>query len=124
MKNNVKFVKRYGRERKFAGQHFTGKSVTIPGQDMTPQEIIRRFRSGVDLPQHFFTEYPISNFDRMNTMEKLDFLKDLKGRNHQAKEAIDLKIKDLQKQQQIEQLKLDLAQRQQQVVDNSSQNAT
>lgn len=121
--NKTEFRMRYANRPTFIGQKFTGKSLTIPGQDLSPAEIIKRFRSGVSVPDHFFTNHPISTYDKMNVMEKIDLMKDLKTRNYQAKEAIDIRIKDLQKQAQLEALKQDNAIKQQEVV-NQATNAT
>lgn len=61
----------------FVGQKFSGKSMTIPGQDMTPLEILNRFRTGVN-PTQVYLEEHIHHFTTMNELEKLEYMKTLK----------------------------------------------
>lgn len=100
----VLFKKRYGSEHKSPGQKFTKPSVTIPGQDYTPQELWKRFRSGVEIPQQVYSDQNISQFERMSTVDKIDYLQQLKNRNTMAKDAISAQIKSLQEKHKIEEL--------------------
>lgn len=61
----------------FVGQKFSGKSMTIPGQDMTPLEILNRFRTGANPTQVYLDEH-IHRFTTMNELEKLEYMKHLK----------------------------------------------
>lgn len=95
---------RYKNQHETKGRTFTKKSMTIPGQNVTPQEIIRNFTEGSKF-REFYTNEPISNFDRMDKLQKIDYLTDLSGRNLQMKQEIDLKIAVLKQKQAIEDAK-------------------
>lgn len=81
----------------FKGLTTKGKSVTIPGQDFTPQEIIRSFTQGRVLPQPEFTTVPVHSFMQMNIQDKMDYLKQIRITNQEHKFQVEQKIKDLSK---------------------------
>lgn len=86
-----KVFNKYNNQPDLTGTRFKKKSMTIPGQNVTPQEIIRGFTEGSKF-REFFIDENLSSFDRMDKMEKIDFLTDLSARNQQMKTEIDLKI--------------------------------
>lgn len=86
---------RFNNKPRSKGQVFTKKSMTIPGQDLTIQEIMRRYTQGGPVGQ-VYLEQDISQFDRMDAMEKIDHLRQLQNTNKQMSNDIQLTINRLQ----------------------------
>jgi hypothetical protein len=78
------------------------KSVTIPGQDFTPQEILRNFTQGRHLPHSIFTDIPVDSFTKMNIQEKMDHLRSLSATNKEQKTQVQNQLKKLQEKQNKE----------------------
>lgn len=93
------------RPTNFPGLITKGKSVTIPGQDFTPQEIIRSFTQGRHLPETQYIDAPISQFTRMSIQDKMDYLRNLQQTNNEQKKQVDLQLSQLKRQQFLEQQK-------------------
>ena len=75
MKKQIK--QRMQASQQFVGQSFTKKTSTIPGQDLTPQEILRQFTKSGQLGKEYYFSDNISQFEKMDILEKLDYLRDL-----------------------------------------------
>lgn len=58
------------------GQRFTKKSPTIPGQDLSPQEIMRLFAK--ERPRAFYSELELHQLAIMDPFEKMEKLRELK----------------------------------------------
>lgn len=80
----------------FTGKQFKMKSMTIPGQDLTVQEIMNRFTQGGQIPSPMYSDENLSTFDRLNTMDKIDYIRDLKTRNHQMSESLAVQLNQLE----------------------------
>lgn len=93
------------RPTNFPGLITTGKSVTIPGQDFTPQEIIRSFTQGRHLPETQYIDAPISQFTRMSIQDKMDYLSNLQQTNNEQKKQVELQLSQLKRQQFLEKQK-------------------
>ena len=96
MKKQIK--QRMQASQQFEGQSFSKKSSTIPGQDLTPQEILRQFTKSGQLGKELYFNDNISQFDKMDILEKLDYLRDLKEQTTNQRLSLDLKIKELENQ--------------------------
>lgn len=83
----VKIYDRITRRPQFVGQTFSGKSMTIPGQDMTPLEILNQFKRGIP-PSQVYLDHDIDQFQRMDQMEKIDFLNSLKREQLEARQSL------------------------------------
>lgn len=90
----------------FTGKQFKMKSMTIPGQDLTVQEIMNRFTQGGQPPKSMYSDENLSSFDRMNTMDKIDYLRDLKSRNQQMSQSLAVQLQTLE-QTALKQAKID-----------------
>lgn len=84
------------RPKSYPGLITVGKSVTIPGQDFTPQEIIRSFTQGRHLPETQFIDAPVSQFARMDIQDKMDYLKNLQKTNQEQQKQVQNQLKQLQ----------------------------
>lgn len=56
----------------FTGEQNTKQSVTIPGQEMTPQEILRTYAKERQKP--FYSDLPIHEIRKLDQMDRADFL--------------------------------------------------
>lgn len=83
------------RPKSYIGLTTKGKSVTIPGQDFTPQEIIRSFTQGRNLPPTQYIDAPVSQFARMSIQDKMDYLKNLQRTNNEQKIQVEQQINKL-----------------------------
>lgn len=81
------------------------KSVTIPGQDFTPQEILRQFTQGRHLPDNVFTDVPVDSFKKMSIQDKMDYLRSLTRTNAEQRTQITNKLKSLHSEFTIKQQK-------------------
>lgn len=95
----------FNQPRPVIGLLTTEKSVTIPGQDFTPQEIIRSFTQGRLLPNPEFTTIPVHSFMRMDIQDKMEYLKQIRITNQEHKFQVQEKIKQLSNDLKIENAK-------------------
>lgn len=62
------------------GYVFKGKSLTIPGQDLTVQEILRNFVQknplGSESNSGYFNDVELDKYRRMDEMERLDIIRE------------------------------------------------
>lgn len=98
------------------------KSMTMPGQAVTPQEIIRSMTSGISSPQ-IYHEENLTSFQRMDFAEKADFLQELATRNKQLQDNITYQVDTLKKKQQIALMQQQKANLQQQASNDNTKNA-
>lgn len=85
----------------YQGMVTTEKSITIPGQDMTPTELIARFTSA-PRPEHLYiNDLGADTYSKMDTLEKLEFMKDLQSRTQIHTDAIRSRMAELEKEQSI-----------------------
>lgn len=85
----------------YNGMFTTEKSITIPGQDMTPTELITRFTSA-PRPEHMYiNDVNADSYSKMNIIEKLEFMKDLQTRTQIHTDTIRSRIAELEKEQEI-----------------------
>lgn len=99
----IEVYDRLNNRPKFQGQIFKGKSMTMPGQSVTPQEIIRAMTTGVPTPI-FHEDQNISSFQRMDPLDKIDYLRDLQTRNVALSENITFQVRKLQAQQKLKEM--------------------
>lgn len=92
------------RQKIYQGLVTSTKSMTMPGQAVTAQEIIRAMTSGI-VPQQIYHDHPISQFQKMDNLEKIDFLKDLASRNIAMADNIKFQVHNLKQKQQIADIK-------------------
>lgn len=104
----------------FKGEINTRKSMTVPGQGLSPADIVRGFGSA-EIQKQYFTDQPLSQFQNMDITDRIDYLNDLATRNDAAKYAIMDKVGKLKSQFRIkkqqeyrDQVKADLQLQQQQ----------
>lgn len=93
----------FNQPKDFIGLITTQKSCTIPGQDFTPQEILRNFTQGRHAPEHQFLDAPVHSFTTMSIQDKMDYLKNLAQTNNEQKTQISLKLKQVAKDFQLKQ---------------------
>lgn len=67
------------RPTEFKGQSGFPKSPTIPGQDFTPQEIVRNFVQPAVKPAHFFSKEDLHKLQTMSKLDQLDAYKQLQS---------------------------------------------
>lgn len=85
----------------YQGMFTTEKSITIPGQDMTPTELITRFTSA-PRPEHtYINDVNADSYSKMNTIEKLEFMRDLQSRTKIHTDTIRSRIAELEKEKSI-----------------------
>lgn len=85
----------------YNGMFTTEKSITIPGQDMTPTELITRFTSA-PRPEHtYINDMNADSYSKMDTIQKLEFMKDLQSRTQIHTDTIRSRIAELEKEQEI-----------------------
>lgn len=84
--------------------HDTGhESMTIPGQDYTPLEIMNAFRRGTPADKVYSTEN-LDKFTKMSQIEKLDYVRDLQVEQHMLRQSLHtMRNERLQQQQQQQQ---------------------
>ena len=93
MKANFKINNRTTIRPHSIGETFTKKSMVIPGQDMTPLEILNQFRSGVT-PKQIYLEGDAHQFTTMSHIERLEFVKGLKDQETQLKQEINATLQE------------------------------
>ena len=99
-KQRIYYNEKIGNEE-YTGMLTTEKSVTIPGQDMTPTELITRFTSA-PRPEHMYlNDINADSYTKMDTIQKLEFMKDLQSRTQIHTDTIRSRIAELEKQQAI-----------------------
>lgn len=101
----LKFKSFYVRPTSFPGLVCKSKSMTVPGQAVSPKEIARTMTSGPLPPMQFYDE-DLSSFQKMDPMDQLDHLRDLSERNTVMKNNILHQMDLLKKKQQIEQIRI------------------
>lgn len=69
---NTNIKTKYNRPAGFVGQQNFPKSVTIPGQDFTPQEIVRNYVQSAVKPIPIYSNEPIHSYATMNNLDKYD----------------------------------------------------
>lgn len=92
------------RPENFPGLKCKSKSMTVPGQAVSPQEIARTMTAGPLPPMQFYDE-DLSSFERMSLTDRMDFLRDLSERNASMKNNILSQVELLKKQQELENIK-------------------
>lgn len=95
------------------GQSFPKESMVIPGQDLTPLEILNQYKRGIP-PQQVYIAGEAHSFTTMNQIEKLEFIQELKTEQLFAQQQ----IKTLATQQKLEQ------QQKQAILDNKQTTTT
>ncbi|WNK13975.1 MAG: hypothetical protein [Microvirus sp.] len=74
------------------GQKFKKKSMCIPGQEITPAEILRRYVQGFPIPEKIYTDIGIQEFRSLTVLDQIDYLRDLSDTNRASSQAVDLAI--------------------------------
>jgi len=82
----------------FKGEVNTKRSVTIPGQDITPSEIMRLYAR--ERPKPFYSDLNLHEIRSMNIMDKMDFLRNLEQESAQNREILQTQLKEAKKHQQ------------------------
>lgn len=81
----VTFKGRYAqRPENFPGLITIKQSMTIPGQDFTVKEILRKFVTGVPIQNATYLDFEKDKFDKMSKIDKADFLQNLSKENMQT----------------------------------------
>lgn len=93
MKPQIKINDRWITRPNIKGESYTKKSMVIPGQDMTPLEILNQFRSGVT-PKQIYLEGDAHQFTTMSHIERLEFVKGLKDQEFQLKQEINATLQE------------------------------
>lgn len=75
------------RPKKYSGLVCKKPSMTVPGQSVTPQEIIRTMTTGQKVPQ-IYHDVNLSEFDKMDAVERAAYLKNLASYNKQLEKNI------------------------------------
>lgn len=95
-----KTVTIYGRYSKrptsFKGETFAKESMVIPGQALTPLEILNQFKRGIP-PQQIYIEGDAHQFSKMNQLEKLEFIADLKKSNNETRMLLKAEVEAMKK---------------------------
>lgn len=92
---------RLNRNREFKGEINTGKQMTIPGQAITPQEIIRSLTTGVQ-PKQIYHDHNITSFQKLDICDKMDYLNQLKENNKAMADTIQYQINTLKQKQALQ----------------------
>lgn len=82
----------------FKGQSGFPKSPTIPGQDFTPQEIVRNFVQPAVKPAHFFSKEDLHKLQTMSKLDQLDIYRQLQSELVDGNDMYN----ELQKQSKLE----------------------
>ena len=93
MKPQLKINDRWSTRPQIIGESFSKKSMVIPGQDMTPLEILNQFRSGVT-PKQIYLDGDAHQFTTMSHIERLEFVKGLKDKESQLKQEINATLQE------------------------------
>lgn len=87
------------------GQKFTGKSLCVPGQEVTADEILRRYSQGFPIPHKVYTDVGIQQFQTLSLIDQLDYLRDLSETNRASAQSVKLaqeRVKKLHEKAQKE----------------------
>lgn len=79
------------------GQHFSGKSMCVPGQEVTADEILRRYSQGFPIPQKVYTHVGIQQFQNLSLLDQMDYLRELHDTNRASSQSIKLAQERVQK---------------------------
>lgn len=93
MKPQLKINDRWSTRPQIIGERYTKKSMVIPGQDMTPLEILNQFRSGVT-PKQIYLEGDAHQFTTMSNIERLEFVKNLRAQSDILKQEVNATLKE------------------------------
>lgn len=90
--------------RQFSGEVNRKKSLTTPGQDVTPQELIRFYvKDRQSLSTPVFSNYDYDKFSKMSIFEKHELLKSTRAAVQQEQLNLQAKRQELEtRQRQIE----------------------
>lgn len=100
----MKINDRLFRRPTFVGHNTGHESMTIPGQDYTPLEIMNAFKRGTPASQ-VYSEHNLNAFTKMSQIEKLDFVRDLHQEQLLLRQSLySQRMQRIQSQQQQQQL--------------------
>lgn len=121
----LKITDRITKRPHFVGQTFKGVSRCIPGQAVTPQEIIKQFTSGMPVPKQVYVDGMVSDWDKLDAIQKIDYLNELKRNNHASVLALNKTIEDVQKKDAAQKAAIERQQLTEQIRNElKNQNAT
>lgn len=104
--SKIKIYDRINRRPEFKGIAFFKKSQTIPGQATTPQQLMRWKASGEKAPDHVYMDYDVYEFNKLDKLEQIEYLRDLsetyRVNEQSARKKIDEIKADQLKQQEKE----------------------
>lgn len=121
MKNSI--INKYKAIPPQRGERFTKKSLTIIGQEITPEEMSRRYAQGFPIPQKVYTEHGIQKFKDLSALDQIDYLRDLERTNRASNQAIRLAEEKLKRQNEIAQQKLQEENIRKQVIEEMRKNS-
>lgn len=83
----------FRRPKPHVGYKFKGKSMTIPGQELTPQEILRNFvqkrmPDGSLSNSGYFEDLELDQFGRMDEMDRLDLIREKRKETEALREDL------------------------------------
>lgn len=102
----LKINDRWSTRPNIKGERYTKKSMVIPGQDMTPLEILNQFRSGVT-PKQIYLEGDAHQFTTMSNIERLEFVKNLKVQSDLLKQEVNATLKEKRLKAQSDKIEAD-----------------
>lgn len=95
---NKKFVNdRLFKRQEFKGQLFPKPSLTIPGQDLTPQEIMKLYVISKDKIKKVYTDTHLARLENMSKIERTELLHEVKETQNMLKANLDSLAKNKQK---------------------------
>lgn len=106
MKPQLKINDRWFTRPNIKGEIYTKKSMVIPGQDMTPLEILNQFRSGVT-PKQIYLEGDAHQFTTMSNIERLEFVKNLRAQSDLLKQEVNASLKEKRLKAQNDKIEAD-----------------
>lgn len=106
MKPVLKINDRWTTRPNIKGETYSKKSMVIPGQDMTPLEILNQFRSGVT-PKQIYLEGDAHQFTTMSNIERLEFVKNLRAQSDILKQEVNATLKQKRLKAQNDKIEAD-----------------
>lgn len=106
----LKIHDRLTRRPTFEGIVTVGKSQTIPGQAVTPQQLMRWKASGEKAPDHVYMDYDVYHFNKMDKLEQIDYIRELGDMYKVNEDSAREKIKEINtkiEEEKIKKLKID-----------------